>query len=193
MDWKVNNGLCTHFYRPKRSFGQGNIFTPVCHSVHREGSGKETPRLDGGTPRMEDPPNGDPPDGEPPRMEEPPLDGGIPPPGKRTPAYGPRSAGTHPTGMHSCSRLHGLKNSHDSSRLINRMCEWTLTALFTKPQSTVLPAVGTTLKDRSLLTTSRHFLALYQAKQGTVLPATLLIALLILKQYDSIWDKNSTH
>ena len=29
-----------HFYRPK--FGQGNIFTPVCHSVHREGvSGKE--------------------------------------------------------------------------------------------------------------------------------------------------------
>ena len=22
-------------YRPKRSFGQGNIFTPVCHSVHR--------------------------------------------------------------------------------------------------------------------------------------------------------------
>ena len=24
-----------HNYRPKRSFGQGNIFTPVCHSVHR--------------------------------------------------------------------------------------------------------------------------------------------------------------
>ena len=24
-------------YRPKRSFGQGNIFTSVCHSVHREG------------------------------------------------------------------------------------------------------------------------------------------------------------
>ena len=23
------------YYRPKRSFGQGNIFTPVCHSVHR--------------------------------------------------------------------------------------------------------------------------------------------------------------
>ena len=22
-------------YRPKRSFDQGNIFTPVCHSVHR--------------------------------------------------------------------------------------------------------------------------------------------------------------
>ena len=26
-----------HIYWPKRSFGQGNIFTPVCHSVHREG------------------------------------------------------------------------------------------------------------------------------------------------------------
>ena len=24
-------------YRPKRSFGQGNIFTPVCHSLHRGG------------------------------------------------------------------------------------------------------------------------------------------------------------
>ena len=26
-----------NIYRPKRSFGQGNIFTPVCHSVHRGG------------------------------------------------------------------------------------------------------------------------------------------------------------
>ena len=25
-------------YRPQRSCGQGNIFTPVCHSVHRGGS-----------------------------------------------------------------------------------------------------------------------------------------------------------
>ena len=24
-----------HCYRPQRSCGQGNIFTPVCHSVHR--------------------------------------------------------------------------------------------------------------------------------------------------------------
>ena len=24
-----------HIYRPQRSCGQGNIFTPVCHSVHR--------------------------------------------------------------------------------------------------------------------------------------------------------------
>ena len=26
-----------HYYRPQRSCGQGNIFTPVCHSVHRGG------------------------------------------------------------------------------------------------------------------------------------------------------------
>ena len=26
---------CECYYRPQRSCGQGNIFTPVCHSVHR--------------------------------------------------------------------------------------------------------------------------------------------------------------
>ena len=51
---------------------------------------------------MENPPDGEPPLMEnPPRMETP-LDGGTPPPGKQTPAYGLRSARTHPTGMHSC-------------------------------------------------------------------------------------------
>ena len=39
------------FFRPQRSCGQGNIFTPVCHSVHRGGSasvhaGMPTPRPD---------------------------------------------------------------------------------------------------------------------------------------------------
>ena len=53
-----------------------------------------------------------PPDGEPPRMENPPQwrtpprDVETPPPplppGKQTPAYGLREAGTHPTGMHTC-------------------------------------------------------------------------------------------
>ena len=28
-----------YIYRPQRSCGQGNIFTPVCHSVHRGGGG----------------------------------------------------------------------------------------------------------------------------------------------------------
>ena len=42
--------------------------------------------------------------------------------------YGQRSAGTHPTGMHSC-----LANSSlNSSRLINHMCEWTLRNCFVK-------------------------------------------------------------
>ena len=31
---KFNSSLL-FFYRPKRSCGQGNIFAPVCHSVHR--------------------------------------------------------------------------------------------------------------------------------------------------------------
>ena len=45
-------------YRPKRSFGQGNIFTPVCHSVHRGGvwQGDPPPRLDGGTHTVNDRP-----------------------------------------------------------------------------------------------------------------------------------------
>ena len=29
------SGTPTYYYRPQRSCGQGNIFTPVCHSVHR--------------------------------------------------------------------------------------------------------------------------------------------------------------
>ena len=30
-------------YRPQRSCGQGNIFTPVCHSVHRGGMSEADP------------------------------------------------------------------------------------------------------------------------------------------------------
>ena len=128
-------------YRPKRSFGQGNIFTPVCHSVHRGGFSLPDPPVAWRTPPGADPLDGEPPgwrttppDGEPPpRMESPPRmenhpldgeppprmenppgwrtppDGGTPPgwrnpPRKQTPAYGLRSAGTHPTGMHSCNK-----------------------------------------------------------------------------------------
>ena len=88
------------------------------------------PPPDGGTPRMENPPRTrqtppqmeepppgtrqTPPDGEPPTppdQADPPPDGEppgtrqTPPPGKQTPAYGLRAAGTHPTGMHSCSKI----------------------------------------------------------------------------------------
>ena len=105
------------YYRPKRSFGQGNIFTPVCHSVHRGGSGKENPPRPDTPPSMETPPLPwrTPRHGEPPRDQTPPgpdPPGTRPPPGpdppdqtppgKQTPAFGLRSAGTHPTGMHSC-------------------------------------------------------------------------------------------
>ena len=77
-----------------------------CHTP----PGWRAPPGPGRPPRMEEPPPRDqadlPLDGEPPRdqadprMENPPL-----PPGKQTPAYGLRAAGTHPTGMHSCFRI----------------------------------------------------------------------------------------
>ena len=36
-------------YRPKRSFGQGNIFRSVCHSVHRGGRVVPAPNFRGGS------------------------------------------------------------------------------------------------------------------------------------------------
>ena len=77
-------------YWPQRSCGQGNIFTPVCHSVHRGGFCLSA-RWDTTFPTLEQTP--------PPRDQTPPEQT---PPGKQTPAYGLRAAGTHPTGMHSC-------------------------------------------------------------------------------------------
>ena len=65
-----------NFYRPQRSCGQGNIFTPVCHSVHRGGGIPQGTKAD---PLPEQTPSG-----------------------KQTLSYGLREAGTHPTGMHSC-------------------------------------------------------------------------------------------
>ena len=79
-------------YRPQRNCGQGNIFTPVCHSVHRgvclsacwdtTTPGKETPPArrppqEGDTPRRRHPPaketpwEGDPLQRRPPRKEAP--------------------------------------------------------------------------------------------------------------------------
>ena len=99
------------YYRPQRSCGQGNVFTGVCLSTG-DGEGvclsacwdaippppPDGDPPDGAPPRMERPPDGEPP----PRMENPPGWRTPPPPGKQTPAYGLRAAGTHPTGMHSC-------------------------------------------------------------------------------------------
>ena len=81
------------FYRPQRSCGQGNIFTPVCHSVH--GGGVCLSACWDTTPPPSRPPEQSPPPSRPPSEQT--------PPGKQTPVYGQRAAGTHPTGMHSCS------------------------------------------------------------------------------------------
>ena len=72
----------------KRSFGQGNMLTPVCHSVHG-GGGELVPRgclVRGGLVR-----------------------GRVPGPG-RVPGGNPLQTatavgGTHPTGMHSCYNI----------------------------------------------------------------------------------------
>ena len=120
------------YYRPQRSCGQGNIFTPVCHSVHRGEGGLPQcmlgyhPPLDQPdpplgsdttspwtrwTPPDQTPPSPDQADHPPPRIRHTPPDQTRPPPGpdrhppgKQTPAYGLRAAGTHPTGMHSCCK-----------------------------------------------------------------------------------------
>ena len=86
-----------YLYRLQRSCGQGNIFTPVCHSFCSQGGGClsacwDTTHTPGSTP---------PEHTHPPRPHPPPFRS-TPPPRKQTPAYGLRAAGTHPTGMHSC-------------------------------------------------------------------------------------------
>ena len=84
----------------KRSLGQGNIFTPVCHSVHRGGGLPQCMLgyhpLGPCTPLDHTPPG---------TMH--PLDHA--PPGPCTPSdaehaerYGQYAGGTHPTGMQSC-------------------------------------------------------------------------------------------
>ena len=104
----------------KRSLGQGNIFTPVCHSVHG-GSAS----VHAGIP---------PPRPCPPGIMHPP--GPCNPPGTMHPPgtehagrYGQRAGGTHPTEMQSClegillKRLfsHGLNSLFDMSIGENRI------------------------------------------------------------------------
>ena len=62
-----------YYYRPQRSCGQGNIFTPVCHSVHRGGSAP----LPGRTPLPWRTP--------PARENPPPCQGELPLPARETP------------------------------------------------------------------------------------------------------------
>ena len=121
--WEVNIYLFYWtYYRPQRSCGQGNVFTGVCLST---GGGvclsacwdarpppgtRQTPHPSTPGTRQTHPPL-DQPDTPRTRQTPPPQDQADPtpppqdqadPPGKQTPAYGLRAAGTHPTGMHSC-------------------------------------------------------------------------------------------
>ena len=73
----------------KRSLRQGNIFTPVCHSVHRGGLPSRRPPLAGSPPGRRHPPAGRPPG------KEAPLAGRPPSPGKEAL---PREGGTPPAG-----------------------------------------------------------------------------------------------
>ena len=113
--------------------GQGNIFTGVCLST-------------GGVclsacwyiPPGTRPPRSTPPGTKPPREQTPPwsrhLPGADPPP-KQTPGYGQPAAGTHPTGMHSCSILSFIpKLTMQSWRVhnerLNGGCECVMEFLF---------------------------------------------------------------
>ena len=104
----VKPQFCQYFYRPQRSCAQGNIFTLVCHSVHRGGLpqcmlGYQPPWADtllrsrhpsqSRTPREQTPPLG----GPPPRPH-PPL--GADTPGADPPWTTPRSR-TPPGSRHS--------------------------------------------------------------------------------------------
>ena len=107
-----------HIYRPKRSFGQGNIFTSVCQEFCPRGRGyltRHPPPDQAGTPLSPPPPGTrhpppvpgqEPPRDQTPPQTRPPWNQTPPLQKQQTPEYGQRSAGTHPTGMHSCLGLH---------------------------------------------------------------------------------------
>ena len=88
-----------NYYRPQRSCGQGNIFTPVCHSVHGGGGMSEADTPPGSDPPGQTHPGSDtPPVSTPPPGQMPPL-GQIPqvrhPPGQ-TPLGQTPPRSTHP-------------------------------------------------------------------------------------------------
>ena len=71
---KIQSYKPCNYYRPQRSCGQGNIFTPVCHSVHRGGMSEADPPGRHTAPRAGTPPlrAGTPPIGTPPQTRPPP-------------------------------------------------------------------------------------------------------------------------
>ena len=94
----------------------------VIHSVHRDG-GRGSASVHAGIPP---PPRAGPAGTRHPPQPDPPSGSRHPPPGKQTPAYGLRAAGTHPTGMHSCFILcRSLHRPRSWSRAV-WISPWTL-------------------------------------------------------------------
>ena len=82
-------------YRPQRSCGQGNIFTPVCHSVHRGGLpqcmlGYHPPRTRQTPPRDQTPPTKQTTPPPPDQADTPPGTRQTPPRTRQTPLPGTR-------------------------------------------------------------------------------------------------------
>ena len=118
--WKA---FLSYFYRPKRSFGQGNIFTPVCHSVHR---GEYLTRY---TPQNQVHPPGP---GTPPRTRYNPRDQ-VHPLGPGTPPRDqvhPPGPGTPPLGPGTPPRTRYTPNQVHPSRTRFSPREWILCACF---------------------------------------------------------------
>ena len=100
---------CTIYYRPQRSwakvmFLQASVILSTGGSVSvHAGIPPPKSRPPKSRPPLEQtPPGADPPRADPPGSRHPPEQT----PRKQTPAYSQRVAGTHPTGMHSCTECH---------------------------------------------------------------------------------------
>ena len=103
------------FTARKRSLGQGNIFAPVCHSVHRRGAWAGTPLGRYTPPGRYTPWEGTPPwQVHPPRQVHHPLAGtcpqaGTPPtPDRYTPGQVYPLTGTSPSGRYTPQQVHPL-------------------------------------------------------------------------------------
>ena len=152
------------FYRPQRSCGQGNIFTLVCHSVHRGGvSSRENPPCQGEpplpgrippgretpAPRTRQTPPRDQADTPPRTRQTHPPRTRQTPPRKQMPAYGQWAAGTHPSGMHSCFCKLSPRQAIFSGEVavkyqVQRILYWSVKSSVCPP-STLIPRVSTAM------------------------------------------------
>ena len=106
-----------HFYPPQRSWakasvsvilftGGGGICLSACWDTQEQTPPRSRHPQEQTPPQEKTPPKSrhpHPPKADTPQEQTPPQRADTPP-GKQTPAYGQRAAGTHPTGMHSCGK-----------------------------------------------------------------------------------------